>query len=444
MNIKLSDHFTYARLLRFTLPSIGMMLFTSVYGVVDGFFVSNTAGATAFAAINLIMPFLMIFGAVGFMVGAGGSALVAMTLGQGERERADRIFSLLIVLLIGVGAVFTVLGFAFVRPVALLLGATEEMLPHCTAYGRIIMLTLVPFMLQNVFQSFLVTAERPHFGLVITVAAGVTNMALDALFLGLFRWGVVGAAAATGISQCIGGLIPLAYFLSGRNRSLLRLIRPAWDGKAVLKACTNGASEFMTNISFSFVNMLYNFRLMRMTGEPGVAAFGVIMYAGFIFVSVFLGYAFGSAPLVGYHYGAKNTDELKNLLRRSMILVGISALVLTAAAEALAGPLAGVFVGYDEALRALTRRSFMLYSFSLLPAGFSIYGSSFFTALNNGRVSALISFGRTLVFQVISVLVLPALLGVDGIWLANVLAEGLALLLTLGCLAACRRYYRYY
>ena len=444
MNIKLSDHFTYARLLRFTLPSIGMMLFTSVYGVVDGFFVSNTAGATAFAAINLIMPFLMIFGAVGFMVGAGGSALVAMTLGQGERERADRIFSLLIVLLIGVGAVFTVLGFAFVRPVALLLGATEEMLPHCTAYGRIIMLTLVPFMLQNVFQSFLVTAERPHFGLVITVAAGVTNMALDALFLGLFRWGVVGAAAATGISQCIGGLIPLAYFLSGRNRSLLRLIRPAWDGKAVLKACTNGASEFMTNISFSFVNMLYNFRLMRMTGEPGVAAFGVIMYAGFIFVSVFLGYAFGSAPLVGYHYGAKNTDELKNLLRRSMILVGIGALVLTAAAEALAGPLAGVFVGYDEALRALTRRSFMLYSFSLLPAGFSIYGSSFFTALNNGRVSALISFGRTLVFQVISVLVLPALLGVDGIWLANVLAEGLALLLTLGCLAACRRYYRYY
>ena len=296
------------------------------------------------------------------MVGTGGSALVSMTLGQGDGERANRIFSLLITLLVIVGAVFTVLGFVFVRPVALLLGATPEMLPHCVVYGRIIMLALVPFMLQNVFQSFLITAERPHFGLVITVAAGVTNMALDALFLGLFRWGVTGAAAATGLSQCVGGLIPLFYFLSPKNRSLLRLVRPVRDGKAVLKTCTNGASEFMTNISFSLVNMLYNFQLMRLVGEAGVAAFGVVMYVSFIFVAVFLGYSFGSAPIVGYHYGARNTQELRNLLHRSLILIGIAAAVLTAAAEALARPLALVFVGYDEALLTLTQRSFMLYS----------------------------------------------------------------------------------
>ena len=444
MKIKLSDHFTYGKLLRFTLPSIVMMIFTSIYGVVDGFFVSNFAGETPFAAINLIMPFLMIFGAVGFMVGAGGSALVSMTLGQGDREKAQRIFSLLVALLAVVGAVFTVLGLVFLEPVARLLGATAEMLPHCVAYGRIIMLALVPFMLQNVFQSFLVTAERPHFGLVITVAAGVTNMVLDAVFLGVFRWGVVGAAAATGLSQCVGGLIPLLFFLSSRNRSLLRLVRPVWNGAAVWKTCTNGASEFMTNISFSVVNMLYNFQLMRLVGEAGVAAFGVVMYISFIFVGVFLGFSFGSAPIVGFHYGAENTDELKSLLRRSFVIIGTFAVILTAAAELLAHPLALIFVSYNEELLALTRRSFMLYSISYLPAGFNIYGSSFFTALNNGRISALISFGRTLVFQVLSVFLLPALLGVDGVWLANVMAETLALLLTLSCLAANRNYYRYY
>ena len=313
MNIKLSEHFGYKKLLRFTLPSIIMMVFTSIYCVVDGFFVSNYAGKTQFAAVNLIMPFLMIFGAVGFMIGTGGSALVSMKLGQKKPEKANEIFSLLIYGLIAVGLVFTVVGIAAMRPVAHKLGATADMLDYCVTYGRIIMVALVPFMLQNVFQSFLVTAEKPQLGLYITISAGVTNMVLDWLFLAVFQMGIAGAALATAISQFIGGVIPLIYFILP-NKSPLRLGRTHFDGKAILKACTNGSSEFMTNVSMSVVNMLYNFQLIKLAGQNGVSAYGVIMYVNMFFVAIYLGYSIGSAPIVAYHYGAENTDELKGLL----------------------------------------------------------------------------------------------------------------------------------
>ena len=442
MNIQLSEHFGYRKLLRFTLPSIVMMVFTSIYGVVDGVFVSNYVGAESFAAVNLIMPFLMILGAVGFMLGTGGSALVSFTLGTGQTRKANEIFSLLIYVLIVVGAVFTVGGILLLEPMARLLGADETLLPVCVSYGRIVLAALVPYMLQNTFQSFLITAERPHFGLYITIAAGVSNMVLDALFIAGFHWGVEGAALATAISQFIGGVIPLVYFILP-NQSKLRLCRAKPDLQSLAKACLNGSSEFMSNISMSVVNMLYNWQLMRLMGANGVAVFGVIMYVNFIFVAVFLGYSIGSAPIVSYHYGAGNRTELQGLFRKSLWLVGIMSVVLTAAAILLARPLSLIFVSYDPELLSTTIRAFSIYSVSFLLVGFNIFASSFFTALNDGLTSALISFGRTLVFEVVAVLVLPLFLGIDGVWSAVIAAEGMALVLSLVCLVRNRKKYGY-
>ena len=427
MNIQLSDHFTYPRLLRFVFPSIMMMIFTSIYGVVDGLFVSNFVGKTPFAAINLIMPFLMLFGAIGFMLGTGGSAIVAKHLGEGKRDRAISVFSMLTVVTLICGVCFSALGLFLLRPIAALLGAEGEMLEYCVSYGRIILLALSAFMLQNLFHSFLVTAERPQFGLYVTVAAGVTNIVLDFLFIAVFEWGVVGAAAATALSQCVGGIVPLCYFLNKKNKSLLHLAKPKFDGIALLRTCTNGSSELMTNLSLSLANMLYNFQLMRMVGEDGIAAFGVVMYVSFIFITVFIGYSIGSAPIVSYHFGAKNHAELKNLFRKSLVIMSIFGALMVAFAELLSAPLSGFFVSYDEELLALTTRAVALYSLSYLVLGVNIFASAFFTALGNGGVSALLSFLRLFVFQVITLIVMPIFMGVDGIWLSIVAAELIAL-----------------
>lgn len=442
MNIQLSEHFTYGKLLKFTFPSIIMMVFTSIYGVVDGVFVSNFAGSESFAAVNLIMPFLMILGAIGFMLGTGGSALVAFILGTGDGQKANRVFSLMVYVLIVLGGIFMVGGILFMEPMARLLGADEAMLPVCVQYGRIVMLGLIPFMLQNTFQSFLVTAERPHFGLYITIAAGVTNMVLDALFVGVLRWGVAGAAAATVISQIVGGVIPLVYFICP-NKSKLRLGKTKMDFRMLGKAAANGSSEFMTNVSMSLVNMLYNWQLMRLIGAQGVAVFGIIMYVSFIFAAIFIGYSMGSAPVIGFHYGAGNKEELKGLFRKSLWILLVFSVVLTGLAMMLAKPLAMIFVAYDAELLELTKRALTIYSLAFLMSGFNIFASSFFTALNDGLTSALISFGRTLMFQVASVLLLPLIFDVDGIWAAVILAEGLALILSAVCVIRNRKKYGY-
>ena len=446
MHISLSEHFSYRKLLRFTFPSVIMMIFTSVYGVVDGLCVSNFVGKTPFAAINLIWPFLMILGCAGFMIGTGGSALVSKTMGEGDPRRANRYFSLLVLFTVALGIAITIPGLFLIEPVAVLLGADEAMLPHCVTYGRILLLGQTAFMLQGVFQSFLVTAERPTLGLWVTVGAGVTNMVLDVLFIAVLDWGLVGAAAATVSSQAVGGIIPLIYFLFP-NKSPLRIIRPKLgllQGlKVIGKVIVNGSSELMTNISMSVVSMLYNYQLMTMAGEDGIAAYGVMMYVGFVFVAVFIGFAIGSAPIVGFHYGAGNHGELKSLLRKSVILTSLSGVCMLCLSAALSTPLSGVFVDYDEALYELTRRGFLLYSFSFLFAGFGILGSSFFTALGNGVVSAAISFLRTLVFQVAAVLILPLLWGVDGIWLSVTAAELLATAVTFLFLFGMRKKYKY-
>ena len=443
MKVNLSDHFTYRKLLNFVLPSIVMMVFTSIYGVVDGLFVSNYAGKTAFAAINLVMPFIMVLGGMGFMIGTGGTALVAKVLGEGEKEEANRYFSMMVLVTLLLGVALSVVGVIFMRPVSRLLGATEAMMDDCVLYGRIVIAFTFTFMLQNVFQSFLIVAEKPKLGLAVTVAAGVTNMVLDALFVGGFGWGIAGAAVATGLSQCVGGILPLIYFLRPNN-SLLRLCKTRLELRPILKACGNGSSELMSNISSSFVSMLYNFQLMRFAGEDGVSAYGVLMYVQFIFVAIYVGYAVGSAPIVGFHYGAKNHDELKNLLRKSTLLMASSGVVLTILAMVLAGPLAKIFVGYDQGLYDLTRHAFRVFAYSFLLAGFNIFASSFFTALNNGAVSAAISFLRTLIFQTASVLLLPLVLGVDGIWWAIFAAEVFASLISVAFLFAKRERYHYF
>ena len=440
--IQLSDHFTYGRLLRFTLPSIVMMVFTSIYSVVDGFFISNFAGKTAFASLNLIYPFLQILGGVGFMIGTGGTALVSKVMGEGDAEKANRYFSMMILFTAIVGVLLTVFGLVFMRPVALFLGATEQMLPDCVLYGRIVIGFTGAFMLQNVFQSFLIAAEKPKLGLLATVAAGVTNMALDALFIAGFHWGVAGAAIATGLSQCVGGLFPLFYFLRP-NTSKLRLVRTKLEARVLAGACANGSSELMSNISSSIVSIIYNFQLLKYLGEDGVSAYGVLMYVQFIFVAIFIGYSIGCAPIVGFHYGAQNHDELKNLLRISVRLMAGAGVALTALAFVLASPLAKLFVGYDEGLYTLTCHAFRLFAFAFLFAGFNIFASSFFTALGNGLISAAISFLRTLVFQTSSVLLLPVILDVDGIWYAITVAEVCAMVISLIFLFAKKEKYHY-
>ena len=442
MKIKLSDHFTYSKLLRFVFPSIIMMIFTSIYGVVDGLFVSNFAGKTAFASINLVMPFVMILGGIGFMIGTGGTALVSKVLGEGKKEKANKIFTMMIIFTLLLGTLLSVIGVVSMPWVADFLGATEEMMADCILYGRIVTGFTVTFMLQNVFQSFLIAAEKPKLGLLATVLAGVTNMVLDAIFIIVFKWGVAGAAIATGLSQCVGGIFPLIYF-SRDNSSLLRLTKTKLEIKPILNACGNGSSELMSNISLSVVSMIYNFQLMKYVGEDGVSAYGVLMYVQFIFVAIYIGYAIGCAPITGYHFGAQNHGELKNMLRKSAFLSAISGVVLTILAIVLSSPLAKLFVGYDEELYELTRHAFSLFAYSFLLAGFNIFTSSFFTALNNGAVSAAILFMRTLIFQTSSVLILPIFLGVDGIWWAITVAEVFAFILSLIFLFAKREKYHY-
>ena len=442
MKIQLSDHFTIRKLLRFVLPSIVMMVFTSIYGVVDGLFVSNFVGKTPFAAINLVMPFLMILGGFGFMIGTGGSALVAKTMGAGDDETANRYFSMLIKLTLGSGVVLTILGVALMEPISRLLGATDAMLADCVRYGRVVLAFNAAFMLQNVFQAFLITAEKPKLGLYATVAAGVTNMVLDALFIAGFGWGVEGAALATGLSQCVGGVFPLIYF-ARPNTSRLRLTRAKIEWKAMGQACFNGASELMSNISGSLVSMLYNFQLLRFAGENGVAAYGVLMYVQFIFIAIYVGYAVGSAPIVSFHFGAENHAELKSMLRKSSTLTAAAGVILTIAAYLLAEPLAKVFVGYDAELLQMTAHAFRLFSLTFLISGFNIFISSFFTALNNGAISAAVSFLRTLVFQMLAVLILPNLFGVDGIWWSIAAAEIPAFAVSLAFLFGKREKYHY-
>lgn len=419
-----------------------MMIFTSIYGVVDGFFVSNYVGKTPFAAVNFIYPFLMILGTVGFMFGTGGSAIVAKTLGENNEEKANRLFSFFVYISVALGAVIAVLAFIFIRPIAAALHAEGELLENCVLYGRIFILGLPMYVLQMEFQSFFVTAGKPGLGFLSTVAGGLTNMIFDALFIVVFKWGLAGAAAATVMGQCVGGIIPLAYFFRP-NTSLLRLGKTNFDGAALLKATTNGSSELMSNISMSLVSMLYNVQLIKYAGEDGVSAYGVLMYVNLVFLAIFIGYSIGTAPVIGYHYGAKNPAEIGSILKKSFVIIGISSLAMLGFSEVMAGPLSRIFVGYDPALYEMTVHGFRIFSFQFLFAGVSIFASSFFTALSNGGVSAMISFLRTIVFQTAAILLLPLIWKLDGIWISIVAAELVSFVVSLIYIAAKRKKYGY-
>lgn len=442
MNISLSEHFDYGKLLRFTMPSIVMMIFTSIYSVVDGIFVSNFAGKTPFAAINLIMPYIMVLGTVGFMMGSGGTALISKTLGMGDKKKANEIFSLLTYVCIGSGVVISVIALALLRPVAMRLGAEGEILEDCVLYGKIVLPAATAYILQFAFQSFCVTAEKPNLSLTMTVVSGVCNIVLDALFVAVLRWGLAGAAAATAIAQVVGAVIPIVYF-ARPNESLLRLGKCRFDGKALLRTCTNGASELMSNLSMSLVGMLYNLQLLKYAGENGIAAYGVIMYVNLFFLSVFIGFSIGTAPLIGFNHGAQNHSELKSLFKKSAVIITATSVLMAVSGILLARPLAAIFVSYDQTLMEMTIRGFTIYSLSFLLCGFNIFGSSLFTALNNGLISAVISSVRTLICQIAAVMILPMFFHLDGIWASVVTAELAALLLTAFCCVKYRKRYHY-
>lgn len=442
MKIQLSDHFSYNKLIKFTLPTIAMMIFTSIYGVVDGVFVSNCVGSDAFAAVNLIMPIIMILGSVGFMIGTGGSAIVSKTLGEGKKEKANEYFSMLVYLCVVSGVILSVIGIIFTGPIAVLLGAKGSIAKDCVTYGRTVFFMLTGLFLQNAFQSFLVVAEKPKLGLFVTLLAGFTNMFLDFLFVYVLRFGVFGAALATGISQFVGSVIPIIYFAGGKN-NVLKLTKCRFNKDIIIKTCINGSSEMVTNMSMSLVNILYNMQLMKYIGTNGVVAYGIIMYVGFIFVGTYMGYAVGSAPVISYHYGAGNKDELKNLFKRSLTIIIVSSVVMTLIAEIIAGYLAGIFVSYDNNLLELTTEAIRIYAVSYLISGVNIFASSFFTALNNGVVSAVISFMRMFVFQIVMILLLPVVLGISGIWTAVIAAEVLSVVISVMFLVKNRKKYSY-
>ena len=440
--IRLSDSFNYKKLLHYTFPAVIMLVFTSIYGVVDGFFVSNFVGKTPFAAVNFIMPLMMILGSVGFMFGTGGSALIAKTIGEGDKTKANKIFSLIIYISLAISVGLAILAIVFMRPIASALGAEGQLLEDSITYGRLVAIAIPAFVLQTEFQILFATAEKPKIGLYITIAAGVTNIVLDALFIVVFSWGLVGAAVATALSLFVGGVIPL-FFFGRKNSSLLRLTKTKLDGQALLRTITNGSSEFVNHISMSIVGVLFNMQLLKYAGVDGVAAYGVIMYVNMIFISVYLGYAVGAAPIISYHFGAKNSTELKGLLKKSVIIMLGFSLIMFTLAQFLAKPMSMVFVGYDQGLMDMTQKALFLYAFSFLFSGVGIFGSSFFTAMNDGLVSALIAFMRTLIFQTGAVFLFPLLWGVDGIWLSVVLAEAMALLVTILFFIGNRRKYHY-
>lgn len=442
MKIQLSDNFTYKKLICFTLPSIVMLVFTSIYGVVDGYFVSNFVGKTPFTAVNFIMPVLMILGSCGFMFGTGGGALISKTMGEGKADKAKNLFSLIVYSSLVCGIILAVLGFIFIRPIASLLGAEGQLLENSVTYARIILIAIPAYILQYEFQCLFATAGKPNLGLYVTIAAGITNIILDALFVAVFKWGLEGAAGATAISQFVGGFVPLIYFALP-NKSLLRLGKTSFNGKTLGKTCSNGASELMSNISMSIVSMLYNTQLLKYAGQDGVAAYGVLMYVSLVFQAVYIGYSVGTAPIIGYNYGAQHHAQLKSLLKKSLIMIGIFAIFMFAASSAFAKPLSHMFVGYDQGLFELTVRAFSIFSFSFLFSGFAIFGSSFFTALNNGLISASISFMRTLIFQILAVLIFPLIWQVDGIWISIVAAEILSVAVTIVFLKANKKKYQY-
>lgn len=443
MGIKLSDHFTYRKLIKFCLSPIIVMVFTSIYSVVDGFFLSNFAGKTPFAAVNLIFPFIMILGGIGFMIGSGGTALIGKTLGQGNRERANQYFSMIIILTLLLGIILTVLGVVFIRPVSIFLGAEGEMLENCVTYGRVLLMFNTFFMLQNVFQVIFPLAEKQKLGLCFTLAGGITNIVLDALFVAIFRWGILGAALATGISETVAGLFPLFYFISKRNHSLLRLSVTKLELKPILQVCSNGISELFSNISGSIVSIVYNWQLLRYAGENGISAYGVLMYVQFIFIAIFIGYTIGSSPVISYHYGAENHLELKGLLRKSLKLNLITGVIMMTLGLILSTPLAQIFVGYDQELMSMTAHAFQIVSIAFTIIGVNIFISSFFTALNNGIVSAIISILRTLGFKLFAAILLPIWFGIEGIWWSITFAEVMALIISLIFLFVKRKKYQY-
>ena len=444
MKIHLYEHFTYKKIIKFTLPSIAMMIFTSIYGVVDGYFVSNFAGKEPFTAVNFIYPFIMVLGAFGFMFGTGGSALIAKTLGEGKKDKANKLFSMFVYISAAFGIVIAVLGVLLLRPIASALGAEGELLENCVIYGRILLIAMPAFMLQFEFQSFCATAEKPQLGLAVTIAAGVTNMVLDAVLVLLLpqELKLTGAALATALSQCVGGLVPLIYF-ARKNDSLLKLTNFEFDCKAFFKGCGNGSSELMANISMSLVAMLYNAQLIAYAGKDGVAAYGVLMYVNMIFLAVYIGYSVGSAPIIGYNLGADNKSELKSVLKKSVTIISICSVLMLGAGLLLSNPLSEIFVGYDQGLKDMTVNAFYIFSFSFLFAGIAIFASSFFTALNNGLISAIISFLRTMVFQIAAVILLPKWFNLDGIWLSVVVAELMAAILSVAYILAKRKKYGY-
>lgn len=442
MSYKISEHFNIKKIIIFTLPSIGMMLISSIYGVVDGFFVSNYIGSNAFAAVNIVWPFEMILGSFGLMIGAGGSALVSKTMGEQKYDLANRYFSMLIIFVIIFGMFISILGIIFNPYIIHLLDLDQETINNCNIYANVLFIFLIFFMLQNIFQSFNIVASKPEMGIITMILSGITNILLDYIFIVILNMGIFGAALATGLSQFAGAIVPFIFFIN-KNSTLLRIKFVKIDFKIILKTSYNGISEMLSSISFSLVSILYNIILLSYIGINGVNAYGVILYISYIFISIYFGYSMGISPIISYNYGAKNKKELNNIFNISLVLICSVSILLTFIGYIFAKQLSSIFVNYDKELLNLTTHALHINVFSFLFCGYNIFASSLFTALNNGTVSLILSFLRSLIIQVVCILTIPILFGSEGIWFAGVVSDIISLIISIIFIFKYRNKYGY-
>ena len=419
-----------------------MMLFTSMYGVVDGLYLSHFSGKEAFAAITLIIPLPLLIGAWAYMIGAGGSAVIAKAIASDRQKDANEYFSFLVLISVLGSILLAGIGEIFLEPCAKLLGANDEMLPFCMTYGRILIAAVPLYVLQNVFQSFLTVAEHPKIGLAINLVSAFLNMALNFVFIRITNEVVTAVALATVVSQFVGGITPFVFFVRSKSTTL-RFGRPHMPMSLLGPVFANGVSEFVSEIFHPLASVMYNYKLMELTGLNGVAAYGVLMNVGFLFGSVFLGFAVGSAPLFTYKYEREDHDELHSLFIKSTISVVLMGFLLYGVACMIEGPFAAEFFGGDELLITMTEEAFALHSLSYMVMGLAVFASAFFTAIHDSRVSFLISFLRTLLFEVLAILLLPMLFDLNGVWAASLTSEVLTLLVTVGLLISKKEKYQY-
>lgn len=441
MTNSIAQKFNVFTLLKFAFPTMVMMVFMSLYTIVDGIFVSRLVGSNALSAVNIVYPVISLLIACGIMLSTGGSAIVARQMGEKREQEARENFSMLAVVSVLTGIVILVLGLMFLEPICRILGGTPVLLEDCKIYLGVLLGFGPLTMLQMLFQTFFVTAGKPGLGLGLTLTGGVVNMVLDYVFMGPMQMGVLGAALATGLGQAIMAVAGVVYFLKVKGN--LYFVKPVFRGNILLQSCGNGSSEMVSNLSTAVVTFLFNITMLKLAGEDGVAAITIVLYGQFLFTALYLGFSMGVAPVVSFNYGNQNHAQLKRIYKICIGFILGSSVFILGIALLFSEPIVGIFTGEENHTYELAVEGFFQFSFNYLFAGINIFASALFTSLSNGKISAIISFCRTFVFITVSIVLLPRVMGITGVWLSVPLAELVTLFISITYLKGQKEVYHY-